>query len=257
MSVKGIDVSKWQGIIDFAKIKNSVINFVIIREGYGKDQTDKKFEQNYFNSKKVGLNVGVYHYSYADSVEDAKKEAQFCISNLKNKQLEYPVVFDIEDKEQLKLNNRQRTDIVKAFCNEVEKNGYYAMYYCNLNWFKNYLNKNDLAKYDLWLAEWGNDKPSYSCGIWQYSSTGKINGISGNVDLNVSYKDYASIMRTKGLNGFNGNTTAQKKESVYTVKLGDTLSTIAKKYGVTVSYIATRNNIKNVNLIYPGQVLKI
>ena len=257
MSIKGIDVSKWQGVIDFAKVKNTGIDFAIIREGYGKDQTDKKFEQNYSNAKNVGLNVGVYHYSYADSVEDAKKEAQFCISNLKNKQLEYPIVFDIEDKEQLKLNNRQRTDIVKAFCDELEKNGYYAMYYCNLNWFKNYLNKNDLAKYDLWLAQWNGDKPSYSCGIWQYSSAGKINGISGNVDLNVSYKDYASIMRTKGLNGFNGNGAVQKKGTTYTVRLGDTLSMIAKKYGVTVSYIATRNNIRNVNLIYPGQVLKI
>lgn len=80
--------------------------------------------------------------------------------------LEYPVIIDVEDKEQLKLNNRQRTDIVKAFCSEIEKAGYYAMFYCNLNWLKNYLYKDKLLlKYDLWLAQWSITKPLCSCGI--------------------------------------------------------------------------------------------
>lgn len=249
---KGIDVSKWQGDIDFSRVKKSGIEFVIIREGYGKDQADKKFQQNYHNAKNAGLGVGVYHYSYADSINDATREAQACLNNIKGLELEYPVCFDIEDKEQLKLTTRQRTDIVKAFCAAIENAGYYAMYYCNLNWLKNYLYAKELAKYDLWLAQWA-QSPSVDCGIWQFSSSGTLDGISGNVDMDMAYKDYPKIMRTNGLNGFK----SAKKEVTYTVKKGDTLSGIAAKYGTTVDQLVKKNNIKNKNLIYPNQVLKI
>lgn len=272
MSKKGIDVSKWQGDIDWQKVKESGVEFAIIREGYGKEsptQVDKKFEQNYQGAKSAGIGVGVYHYSYADSVEDAVKEAEFCLKNIKGKQLEYPVVFDIEDKEQLKLNNRQRTDIVKAFCQTIENAGYYVMIYCNLNWWNTYLYKDELARYDLWLAQWGVDAPSVSCGIWQYSESGKVNGISGNVDLDIAYKDYPMLMKIKGCNGFNAISGGEykapedtKEQPVnqtvnYVVKKGDTLSKIAKEFGVSVSDLAAKNNIKDVNKIYVGQVLVI
>ena len=232
MKKHGIDVSKWQKNIDWEKVKEAGIEFAIIREGYGKEnpsQIDKRFEENYKGAKAAGIPVGVYHYSYADSVEDAKKEAQSCLKNIKGKQLEYPVVFNIEDKEQLKLNNRQRTDICKAFCKEIENAGYYAMIYCNLNWWNNYLNKNELSQFDLWLAQWDVAKPSVDCGIWQKSEKGKINGISGNVDLNESFKDYPKIMKSKGLNGFKA-TSQNAKYITYTVKKGDTLWDIAKTY---------------------------
>lgn len=102
-STKGIDVSVWQGDIDFAKVKANGIDFVIIRAGYGKltSQKDKYFEQNYSRAKAAGLHVGAYWYSYAQSADDAKKEAQTCISVLKGKQFDYPVYFDIEEKSQL------------------------------------------------------------------------------------------------------------------------------------------------------------
>ena len=207
MEFKGIDVSKWNGNINWDKVKSAGINFAIVREGYGKRdprQVDKKFKDNINGAKSVGIHTSVYHYSYADSVEDAINEARFCLENIEGFKLEYPVIIDVEDKEQLKLNNRQRTDIVKAFCSEIEKHGYYAMFYCNLNWLNNYLYKDELlTKYDLWLAQWNIDKPSCTCGIWQYSSTGEIDGIYGNVDLDVSYKNYPEIMQSKGLNGFN------------------------------------------------------
>ena len=152
------------------------------------------------------------------------------MENIQGLKLEYPIVFDIEDKEQLKLNNRQRTDIVKAFCGEIEKHGYYAMFYCNLNWLNNYLIKDELLpKYDLWLAQWNVDKPSCSCGIWQKSDRGSIDGINGNVDLNVAYKDYANIMKNKGLNGFD-RAGANKSYFEYMVKKGDTLWVIAQRY---------------------------
>lgn len=260
MELRGIDISKWNSFIDWQEVKSDGVQFAMIREGYGKknpNQIDKRFKENYNGAKAAGIPVGVYHYSYADSVADAKAEAQFCLENIKGMQLEYPVVFDLEDKEQLKLNNRQRTDIVKAFCSEIEKNGYYAMLYVNLNWYNNYLIKDEIKRYDLWIANWHVDKPSVECGIWQYSDCGKINGINGNVDLNISYKDYPSIMKSKGLNGFKAGTSNKSNVINYKVKKGDTLSAIAKKYNTTVSKIAKDNGIKDINKIYPNEILKI
>lgn len=265
MALKGIDVSKWNGNINWEKVRNSGINFAIIREGYGKkdpNQVDKKFKDNINGAKSVGIGAGVYHYSYADSVEDAVNEAQFCLENIKGLKLEYPIVFDIEDKEQLKLNNRQRTDIVKAFCGEIEKNGYYAMFYCNLNWLNNYLYKDELlSKYDLWLAQWSVNVPSVSCGIWQKSDNGCIDGINGNVDLDMAYKNYPEIIKNKGLNGSNKSDDNSNLPSyfTYTVKKGDTLWAISERYlgsGSKYKEIKDFNNLKS-DIIYPGQVLKI
>lgn len=264
MEFKGIDVSKWNGNINWDKVKSAGINFAIVREGYGKrdpHQVDKKFKDNINGAKSVGIHTSVYHYSYADSVEDAINEAQFCLENISDLKPEYPVIIDIEDKEQLKLNNRQRTDIVKAFCGEVEKAGYYAMFYCNLNWLNNYLYKDELLpKYDLWLAQWNVAAPSVSCGIWQYSSAGKIDGISGNVDLDIAYKNYPETMIFKGLNGFSKtDNSASTNYFTYTVKKGDTLWAIAQRYlgsGTKYKEIKALNAL-NSDTIYPNQILKI
>lgn len=264
MDLKGIDVSKWQGSINWNEVKKDGTEFAIIREGWGKKsptQIDKKFKENYENAKAVGIPVGCYHYSYADSVDDAKREAEFCLENIGDMRLEYPVIIDVEDKEQLKLNNRQRTDIVKAFCSEIEKAGYYAMFYCNANWLNNYLIKEELLpKYDLWLAQWGIAVPSVSCGIWQKSDKEFINGISGNVDLDVSYKNYPEIMRNKGLNGFNKENNPENIHYFeYTVKKGETLWAIAQRYlgsGTKYKEIKSLNALSS-DTIYPNQVLKI
>lgn len=263
MEYKGIDVSKWQGLINWDKVKKSGVEFAIIREGYGKknpSQIDKKFKENINGAKNTGINVGVYHYSYADSINDAINEAQFCLENIQGYQLEYPVVFDIEDKEMLKLSTRQRTDICKAFCREIEKNGYYTMIYTNPNWLKNYLYSSELLSFwDLWLAQWDVERPSYSCGIWQYSETGKVDGISGNVDLNISYKDYPDIIKKARLNGFNSSNQSEQKYFNYTIKKGDTLWSLAQKYlgsGARYKEIKALNNLTS-DTIYAGQVLKI
>lgn len=262
MNKKGVDVSKWQGRINWHEARNDGVEFAILREGYGKEspnQIDKRFEENYRNAKAVGIPVGVYHYSYADSVEDARKEAQFCLKNIAGKQLEYPVCFDIEDRTQLALSNRQRTDIVKTFCNTIESAGYYAMIYCNLNWWNNYLNKDELSKYDLWLAQWEVSAPGVECGIWQKSDKGSIDGISGNVDLNEAFKDYPAIMKIRGLNGFKAVSAGGHKPHTqyYTVRKGDTLTAIANKYGTTVDRLVKSNGIKDKNKIYAGQVIQI
>lgn len=258
--MKGIDVSKWQGTVNWSEVKESGQKFVIIREGYGKTGLDKMFGSNYNGAKSVGLDVGVYHYSYADCVAEAIREAEFCIKNISGKCFEMPVVYDIEDSEMLSMSTRKRTDCCKAFCQAVENAGYYAMIYANPNWLKNYLYADELlGRYDLWLAQWGATKPSYECGIWQYSETGKVQGVKGNVDLDTAYKDYAAIVKNKGINGFGKSMqkTVSSPERYYTVKKGDTLAKIAVQYSTTIDKLVCDNGIKDKNKIYVGQLLRL
>lgn len=274
MNRKGIDISKWQATIDWKKVKSDGVEFAIIRSGWGKEspsQKDKCFEQNYSGCKANGIPCGSYHYSYADCVNDAVLEARFCLKNIAGKQFEYPIIFDIEDRTMLSLSTRTRTDICKAFCEEIEKNGYHAMIYCNVDWYRNKLFGDELAKrFDFWIAHWYVAKPAINCGIWQKSETGRINGISGNVDLNEAFKDYPAIMKIKSLNGFKADhssvsqpstttTPAQPAYKTYTVKKGDSLWAIAQKQlgdGTKWPQIQGLNGLKSTT-IYPGQVLKI
>lgn len=212
----GIDVSKHQGVIDWAKVKAANIAFAMIRAGYGKvsSQKDSKFEENYKNAKAVGIPVGAYHYSYAKTVEDAKKEAQVFLSWIAGKQFEYPVVFDIEDASQANLGKQLISDIIRAFCSAVESAGYYVSVYANKDWLLNRIDDDVKKKYDTWLAEW-REEPTYAgnFGIHQYTSKGSVSGITGNVDMNKSTKDYPGIIKKNGLNGFNKTNNANQNTS--------------------------------------------
>ena len=257
---KGIDVSVWQGNIDWNKVKADGIEFAIIRSGWGwrgDGEMDKCFTKNIKNAKNAGIKVGVYHYSYASSIENARQEAKYCLEIVKSAgiPLDLPIYFDIEDKSIANSHNKNiRTNMCIAFCTEIEKAGYWAGVYANLNWYKNYLNKEELAKrYTLWLAQY-NDKKEMDCDIWQYTSSGRVNGIDGNVDMNSMYRDLPSAI---GGNNATSKPVDTKPYSTYTVVSGDTLSGIASKYGTTYQYIADINGIANPNLIYVGQVLKI
>ncbi len=202
---KGIDVSRHQGSIDWTKVKGAGVEFAMLRAGYGKydSQKDETFEQNYASAKSAGIPVGAYHYSYAQTVEDAKTEAEVFLNWIKGKRFEYPVAFDVEEKAQSDKGRQFVSDVIRTFCETVENAGYYVCIYSNKNWFENYIDDDCKKKYDAWVAQWA-DSNTYTgnYGMWQYSSQGSVDGISGRTDLDEAYKDYPEIMRSKGLNGF-------------------------------------------------------
>lgn len=219
MQIKGIDVSKYQAYssgnnkgkskINFKALKQAGYDFVIMRAGYGKvkSQKDISFDSHYEGAKAAGLHVGAYHYTYATTTAEAKQEATCFLDWIKNKKLDYPVAFDIEDSSLKKLTTQQRTDICLAWLKTVESAGYYAMLYCNADWAKNYLDMKRLKHYDVWLACYTSEerrKLLYTgdvLGIWQHSSSLQLPSVyNGNLDVNIAYKDYASIIKKAGLN---------------------------------------------------------
>lgn len=204
----GIDVSKHQGVIDWSKVKT---DFAILRAGFGRytSQKDPQFERNYAGAKAAGIPVGVYWYSYAKSVEEAREEAQACMQVLKGKRFEFPIYFDIEDISQSNLGKAALTEICEAFCDMLEKAGYYVGVYASTYWFLNKLDHARLAStYTIWLADYrtGYNKTLIR-HMHQYTSKGHISGISGRVDMNTCTLDFPRIIKKAGLNGF-GKTVA-------------------------------------------------
>ncbi len=271
---KGIDVSAHQGRIDWEKVKNSGIQFAILRLGIGSDiasQDDACFEVNVQGCEGVGLPWGAYLYSYALNLEDAKSEVQHALRLLNDKRPEYPVFFDMEDADGYKAkhgmpSNQGLVDICKTFLIGIEDAGYYASLYASLSWLNNQLNSSELDRFDKWVAQWNTScayKKPY--GIWQYTNSGKVEGISGNVDMNIAYTNYPEVIKNSGLNGFTaGSNSASTPESgqgmrTYTIKKGDTLWDISKKClgtGTRYPEIMSLNALKSTT-IYPGQILRI
>ena len=190
-SVTCVDISEFQQNIDFNKMKNDGIKAVIIRAGYGREvsQKDSMFESHYRNAKSAGLKVGAYWYSYADSVNDAEKEAKTCLECINNKSLDMPIYYDLEDYSIVKLGKTKLTEIAERFCETIKKSNYRAGVYANLNWFNNYLDYDKLKKkYSIWLAQY-NDKAELDCDIWQNHSTGRVSGYGGNIDTNIIFNE--------------------------------------------------------------------
>lgn len=341
MSKFGIDVSQHQGKINWDSVKEN-IDFVILRLGWiGNKENhtlDTQFERNYSECKRLGIPVGVYIYNYCNSEETAKSGANWALQKLNGKSLELPVCIDMEDASISNLGKDKLTNICIAFNSIIENAGLWAGVYANANWFNNYLNKDTIkSKYTTWIAHYTSENNKYEgeYDIWQNSSSGKINGISGKVDTNYMYRDLISEIGdteqgTETTNTISGgtlelvektmrgefgdgdtrksklgsrydevqdminhisktdaNTLAEEvkagkygngetrkivlgskyeevqkivngsSEKTYTVKAGDTLSGIAKKYGTTYQAIANKNGISDPNKIYVGQVLKI
>ena len=189
-AVKCLDVSTWQGSIDFNKVKSAGYNYVIIRAGYGKEksQKDNMFEINYKNAKAAGLKVGAYWFSYAMSPSTATAEADACLSCIKGKKFELPVYYDMEYQPAMSTSNSNYTKMAVNFCNKLKSNGFKSGVYSSASVYDYLLNRTTLKNngISIWNAEWYT-KPSITCDVWQYSDNGRINGISTNVDLNYIY----------------------------------------------------------------------
>lgn len=232
-----IDVSFNQKSVDYSKVKAAGITAVIIRAGYGREtsQKDTQFETHYKNAKAAGLKIGAYWYSYADSVADAKKEAAACLACIKGKTFDMPIYYDMEESSQTKLGKTTLTSMAKAFCEAIKAGGYRAGIYSNLNWLNNYLDYATLKKsYSIWLAQWNNSN-SLSCDIWQNSSTGKINGISGNVDTNVIFN--SAVIGTSASTTTTAKTTTTASSGNSTIKTIQSWLNTNYKTGLTVDGI--------------------
>ena len=244
MKIKAIDISHWQKNVDFDAVKQSGIKTVIIRNGYlGK--TDTQFKAHMKGAIVAGFDIGTYTYIMSDTVEEAKKEAQQTIERLKPYRgyINYPVFCDMEEEkyyDNAKYSNRLRTDIIKVFCEEIKKAGYYAALYINPAWLDNWTIKEELiGTYDIWLAAWTKSpdkatKYDYGQIMWQWG-VDKVPGISGDVDSNLVYVDYPKLIKAAGMNYLPAEVTNKKK-----------VKDIYKSYGtaaIRTSYHKGNDNI--------------
>ena len=255
----GIDVSEWQGDINFKKVKESGIEIVYIRAGQGFSYEDAKFERNYEKAKENGLKIGVYHYVTARNVEDAKLQAKFFVSLISNKKIDCKLAMDFESFGN--LSNSQINEIALAYLKELEQlSKKEAIVYSN-TYDAKYKFNSEVAKYPLWVAQYGVEEPQNN-GKWkswegyQYTSTGRVNGIGGNVDLD-KFTENILLSNIEEVPEVEKPKCDKEDRILYKVKKGDTLSKIALEYNTTVSHLVQINNIKNPNLIYTGEILTI
>lgn len=265
MKTYGVDVSKHNGTVDYEALKKAGNTFVIIRAGYS-TTPDPKFEENYKRAKAAGLHIGAYWYSYALNTTAAYREASKCLEVIKGKTFDFPVWFDMEDADGYKKkngmpSNKLLVSICDAFCKTLEASGYYTGVYASESWFKNQL-KTLPTSLDRWGAAWGSNSGKHTVnrnGVYrlhQFTSKYELDGKT--FDRNVCYYDYPAVIKKAGLNGYSKPKAAEKKpETYYYVRKGDTLSAIAKRFGTTVEQLKNWNGIKNANIIYSGQRIRV
>lgn len=212
MSYQGVDVSKHNGTINWNNFNK---DFAIIRLGWianSQNEIDERFEENYRACKEHNIPVGVYVYTYVKTNERLKECAKWVVSKLQGKQLDLPVYFDLEDNSLTSLGKNKLTSMVIDFNTIIEQNGFWAGLYGNPNWFRNYLNIDELKKrYTIWIAHYGVDQNKYNgqYDLFQYTSTGRASGINGNVDLNIMYRDLISEIK-----GTNANKPVEPQKPV-------------------------------------------
>ena len=208
-----MDVSRWQGDINWDKVKASgLVSGVMLKTVSTNRKLSKRkdglyidptFERNYRECKRVGLPVGVYYYTYATDKEMADAELALLKTALTGKTFELPISVDVEDNKLRKLGKQALTDLTAYALATIEQWGFYALLYTGLNFGETrlYMGGAALRKYDVWVAAYRDEKPTpaWSFGLWQYTSTASVPGITGNADLSHAYKDYAAIIAKKGL----------------------------------------------------------
>ena len=215
MSKKGIDVSEFQGKIDWEKVKNDGIEFAILRCGYGMDfsnQDDVEYERNANECERLGIPYGVYLMSYANTVEKARSEAKHVLRLIEGRKISLGVWHDIEDNGTSgAINKETLTNIINTFCNTIKNAGYKVGVYANLNWLENKIERIIRDNYDIWVAQYYS-KCEYEGKyiMWQHTSSGKVNGISTNVDMNILYEDLPVINNNDNNNSKTNNSEIVK-----------------------------------------------
>ena len=275
MSIKGLDVSKFQGEVDWERVKAAGYRFAMLRAGYGFNTVDPQFRRNASECNRIGLPIGAYWFCYATTPSSAVQEADGCLDTIADYKLEYPVCYDIEQAsvdyasgEGVRITPSLAKQLVKSFCDRIESKGYFAMFYSNKNFLDQYLGSDIARRYALWYARYADTFDGTDCAMWQYTSQGSVPGISGNVDLNLSYVDFPSVIRSAGLNRLSGGTPSPSPSPspspapstdyiTYVIQSGDTLSGIAARYGTTVSELTRLNGISDPDRIYAGNTLKV
>lgn len=209
---RGIDVSEWQKTIDWEKVKAAGIDFAMIKAGSGRNRIDPQFKYNISECNRLGIPCGVYWFSYAYTEELARNEAKYCLAAIAPYKLDYPVAYDFEydsvdnaEKLGIEITKEMASSFARAFLGEIEAARYYAQLYTNADYLTRYFDSELAKRYDVWLAQWPSKpnldtKPSQAGGIWQYSNTGSVDGISVRVDLDAAYYDYPGIIEKNGLN---------------------------------------------------------
>lgn len=235
MFKKGIDVSKWQGTVDWEKVKAAGIEFAMLRAGYGQGNIDPQFVRSADECTRLGIPFGVYWFSYAYTAEMAAQEAKFCIDAVSKYRLSYPMAFDFEydsvdyaSEQGVAVTKELASAMARAFCSTVEDNGYYPMIYANPNYLSAYFDRDLPMEYDIWLAQWPRNpdpaqEPAQAGGMWQYTSSGTVAGISGRVDLDAAYKDYPALIGQSGNGGDDSyaNEAARAREWVIEQGISD------------------------------------
>lgn len=213
MSIYGIDVSQFNGEIDWQQVRSAGVEFVIVQAGYGSrlSNKDPRFDANVEGALAAGIEVGAYWFSYAYTPEQASAEAELLLQIVEpyRGRMAYPLCYDWEyasyryaQQQGVTPTPTLITDMAIAFLNRIQEGGYYAMNYANLDYYYHYYQADRMAVYDLWLADY-NGAPAVPCGIQQTGDNGQFEGISSeNTDTDAAYKDYPAIMRQYGLGGY-------------------------------------------------------
>lgn len=224
---KGIDISYCQNHVNWDKLN---VDFVIVRAGYGRYETQKDvmFESHYKNAKAKKIPVGAYWYSYAMTEKEARDEAKTCLKILKGKKFDYPIYYDVEENKQIALGKAKVSSIIKAFCSELEKAGYWTGFYTSAGAYNSVISGEVKKLYSCWIAHWDAPRPGISgdFDIWQYS-VGHEDGISGDCDLDYCYVDFPKLIKAANKNGYKAEDKVSKKPSK---KKKVTLKIDGKKY---------------------------
>lgn len=258
MTKKGIDVSEYQGDIQWEKVK-SQIDFAILRLGwignYDNHTIDKKFERNYNECKRLNIPIGIYVYNYCVSSQNIEIAMTWIEKQIKGKKFELPIFIDMEDNSLTNLGKDRLTNIAITFCEEIKKQGFSSGVYANRNWFDNYLYKNKLYnKYILWIAHYTKAVEKYKgeYDLWQNSSKGKINGIFGNVDTDFCYYDFLKNVETVDKNVDKSKSTEELAIDVINGRYGNgverkqKLGTLYKEVQTKVNMILLKNDISSI-----------